>query len=105
MIGTKPLHIKFNTIKIYFIRAYDKTNCLVLFDLEKCNAIYDMIRYLIDLKRSITWAFLQFWKDQNHSDIDFPLEKNIDIACYNTQSASFSKDQNCYYYNISLEKC
>ena len=33
-----------------FIRDYDGTKYLVLFDLKKYNAIYDKIRYLIGLK-------------------------------------------------------
>ena len=37
-----------------FIRDYDGTKYLVLFDSEKYDAIYDRIRYLTDLKSNIT---------------------------------------------------
>ena len=46
LIGAKPLFDKVNG----FIRDYDGTRYLVLFDLKKYNAIYDKIRYLIGLK-------------------------------------------------------
>ena len=48
LIGVKPLGIMFNKVDA-FIRDYDKTQCLVLFSFEKYNAIYDRIRYLIEL--------------------------------------------------------
>ena len=41
-----------------FIRDYDGTKYLVLFGLEKYDAIYDRIRYLIGLKSGITYIFL-----------------------------------------------
>ena len=40
-----------------FFRDYDGTKCLVLFCLEKYVAIYNRIRYLIELKSSITYVF------------------------------------------------
>ena len=39
-------------------RDYDRTKDLLLFGLEKYNAIYNRIRYLTGLKSSITDVFL-----------------------------------------------
>ena len=37
-----------------FVRVYDGTKYLVLFGFEKYNAIYDRIRYLIEIKSYIS---------------------------------------------------
>ena len=42
MIGARPLRIIFDKVD-GFIRNYDGTKYLVLFDHERCNAIYDRI--------------------------------------------------------------
>ena len=46
LIGAKPLHIRFDKVD-GFIRTYDGTRYLVLFDTEKYDAFYNRIRYLI----------------------------------------------------------
>ena len=51
LIGTKPLHIRFDKID-GFIRVYDVSRYLVLFVLEKHDAIYNRIRYLMSQKKS-----------------------------------------------------
>ena len=52
LIGAKPLLIMF--IALYgFIRDCDWTEYLVLFGLERYDAIYDKIRYLVGLKNGI----------------------------------------------------
>ena len=56
MIGAKPLRIMFNKVN-GFIRDYDETKYLVLYGLEKNDAIYDRIRYLTGLKSGITYVF------------------------------------------------
>ena len=56
LIGTKPLHIRFNQIH-GFIRIYDATRYLVLFDSEKYDAIYIRIRYLISPKSAVSKMF------------------------------------------------
>ena len=56
LIGAKSLHIRLYKID-GFIIIYDGTRYLVLFGSEKCNAIYNRIRYLISLKSSITFVF------------------------------------------------
>ena len=54
-MGAKPLRISFDKIN-QFINIYDGTRHLVLFGLERYNAIYDRIRYLISGKISITYS-------------------------------------------------
>ena len=56
MIGAKPLRISFDEVD-GFIRVYDGTRYLVLFGLEKYDAIYNMIRYTISQKIGITDIF------------------------------------------------
>ena len=56
LIGAKSLHIRLYKID-GFIIIYDGTRYLVLFGSEKCDAIYNRIRYLISLKSSITFVF------------------------------------------------
>ena len=50
---TKPLHIRFDKID-RFIRVYDGTRYLVLFESEKFDSIYNKIRYLISVESGIT---------------------------------------------------
>ena len=50
LIGAKPLRIRFNNVDA-FIRFYDGTRSLVLFDPEKYYAIYNRIRYFICQKK------------------------------------------------------
>ena len=52
-IGAKPLRIIFDKVN-GFVRDYDGIKYLVLFGLEKYDAIYDRIIYLIGLKSDIT---------------------------------------------------
>ena len=56
LIGAKPLHIRVNKID-GFIKIYDGTRYLVLFDPEEHDAIYNRIRYLISQKSCITNVF------------------------------------------------
>ena len=58
LIGTKPLRFRFNKIG-GFISVYDRSRYLVLFGLEKYDAIYNRIRYLnlISLKSGMTYVF------------------------------------------------
>ena len=49
VVGGKPLRIRFDEID-GFIRSYDGTSYLVLFRLEKYDAIYSRIRCLTSLK-------------------------------------------------------
>ena len=50
----KPLHIRFNKID-GFIRIYDGTRKVALFNPEKYNAIYNRIKYLFRQKSGIIY--------------------------------------------------
>ena len=52
----KPLCSRFDTID-GFIRIYDGSRHLTLFESEKYDGIYDRIAYLISLKSGITYIF------------------------------------------------
>ena len=96
LIGTKPLCILFDKVD-RSIRDYDGTKYLVLFGLEKYNAIYGRIRYLVGLKRGITHVFsCKYAKIKVDSDNDLPLEEILTL--HNVIIL-------LYYYNTFLEKC
>ena len=57
LLGGKPLRIMFEKVN-GFIRDYDGTKYLVLFDSEKYDAIYDRIRYLKTSKAILHMFFL-----------------------------------------------
>ena len=89
-----------------FIRVYEGTRYLLLFDPEKYDAIYNRIRYLISQKSGITYVYSHNYAiievDSFHS---FPLEKTLTLHNVIILNQSvFSKNQNNYYYNILLEK-
>ena len=50
-MGAKPLRIRYNKID-GFIKIHNKIRYLVLFD-EKCDKIWDRIKYLISKKSGI----------------------------------------------------
>ena len=54
LVDSKPLCVRFNKID-GFIRVYDGTRYLVIFGREKCNSIYNRIRYLVSVKGVITY--------------------------------------------------
>ena len=64
VIGAKTLRIMFNKVN-GFIRDYNTTNYLVLFGLEKNNAIFDRVRSYRIKKQYYICFSLQFLKNQN----------------------------------------
>ena len=56
MIGAKTFRIRFNKIG-GFIRVYDGTRYLTMFGSEKYDAIYNGIRYLIGVKKKVSYMF------------------------------------------------
>ena len=73
--GTKPLCIMFNKVD-GFLWDYDEISYLVLLGIEKHDAIYDRIRYLICLKSDVTYVFSHNYAKINmDSDDDLPLEE------------------------------
>ena len=84
LIVLKPLRIGFDKMD-GFIRIYDGTRYLVLLGPEKYGTIYNTIRYLIGLKRSITYIFSRYYAkhrswfllffNKNHCHCNIFLEK------------------------------
>ena len=75
LIDSKPLRIRFDYIN-GFIRIYDRTRYLALFGGEKYYFIYSIIRYLINVKSSITYIISHNYAKIKVDSYDFlPLEK------------------------------
>ena len=86
MINAKILPVRVNKID-GFIRVYDGTIYLVLFESEKYDFIYNKISYLISVKSSITYFISHNFDAEIIVDSydSLPLEKNNDFSqCYNT---------------------
>ena len=63
-----------------FIRDFDKTKYLVLYGLEKYNAIYDRLRYLIRLKSDFTYVFSYTYAKIKVDLEDYlPLEETLTL--------------------------
>ena len=82
------MRIRFDKID-WILKIYDGTRYLTLFGSKKYDAIYDRIRYLINLESSC-----------------LPIEKTLTLhnAVIHIKSV-LNRDKNHYYYNIFLEKC
>ena len=105
MIGAKPLRIRFNKVD-GFIRVYYGTIYLVLFGGEKCDFIYNRIRYLIGVKSGITYVI-----SHNYAKIKVDLYNSLllekTLTFHNVIiliKSIRNKGKNNYYYNIFLEK-
>ena len=95
--------MQFNTVD-GFIRVYDWTKYLVLFNSEKYDPIYNRIRYLISQKSGITCIISHNCARIKIDLYDsLPLEKFHNVIIF--IKPVFNKDQNHYNYNIFLEKC
>ena len=71
------LHINFNKID-GFIRVYNGTGYLVLFDPGKYNAIFDRIRFHTRLKSGISYVISQnFARIKVDSYDSLPMEKHL----------------------------
>ena len=73
-IKGKPSRIRLDKID-GFIRIYDGTGYLKLFDSEKFAAIYNKIRYLLYLKSDITYVFSHYYEEIKVGSI--PIEKPL----------------------------
>ena len=62
MIGPRPFCIRFNQVD-GFIRVYDGNRYLILFGLEKYDATYNRIKYLIGvkIKNGIQYVFSHYY--------------------------------------------
>ena len=102
LIGAKTLSSFFDKVN-GFIRDYDWSKYLVLFDYEKYDATYDRTTYL----SGITYVFSYNYETiKIDSDDELPLEKTLTLHNVIIFIKSvFNKDQNYYYYNTFLGKC
>ena len=82
MIDAKPLRIRF--IKIFgFVIVYDVTRYLILHRGERYDFMYNMIRYLIGVKSSITYVVSHnYAKIQVDSFDSLPLGKTLPYNTY-----------------------
>ena len=77
LIGAKPLRIRFDKVDV-FIKDYNGTRYLVLFGLEKYDAIYNRIRYFIGQKSSTAYVFYHNYEKIKVDSYDFlPIEKTL----------------------------
>ena len=60
LIGAKPFCVRFDKIN-EFIRVYDGSRYLLLFEPAKYDAIYDRIRYLITYGFFYNYAKIRWW--------------------------------------------
>ena len=106
LIGSRPLRKRFNKID-GIIRIYDGTRYLTLFGTKKYDTIYDRIRYLINLKSSITYIFPHYFAKIKVDFYDsLPIEKTFTLHNVIMLIKSFlSKDKNHYCCKVFLEKC
>ena len=79
LIGPKPLWVK--VIKIDgFIRIFDGNKNSKLFVSEICDAIYNRIRYLLNLKKSITYIFSHNFSKMKFDSYDLlPIGKRFTL--------------------------
>ena len=82
MIDAKPLSIRF--IKIFgFVIVYDVARYLILLRGERYDFMYNMIRYLIGVKSSITYVVSHnYAKIQVDSFDSLPLGKTLPYNTY-----------------------
>ena len=104
LIGAKPLCIRVSKID-GFTRVYNGTRYLVLCGPEKCDAIFNRIKYLYVKKVALHVMFHNFAKIKVDSYDSLPLEETLNLynVIIHTKSV-FNKDQNHYYYNIFFGK-
>ena len=105
LIGAKPLCIRLDKVH-GFIRVYDGTRYLALFELGKYCAILNRIRHLIGVKSSIKYVISHNYKkikvDLYNS---LPVEETLTLHNVTILTKSIlNKDKNNCYYHIFLEK-
>ena len=106
LIDSKPLRIRFFKVD-GIVRIYDGTRYLTLFGSEKCEAIYNRIRYLISKKSGITYIFSHYFAKIKVDSYDsLPIEKRLTFHNVIIHIKSvLNKDKNHQYYKIFLGKC
>ena len=78
-----------------------------MFGSEKYEAIYNRIRYLLNLKSVTTYVSSHYFEKVKVDSYDsLPIEKTLTLHNVIILIKSvLNKYQNHYYYNILLEKC
>ena len=106
IIDPKPLQIRFDKIN-GLIRIYDGTRYLTLLGSENYDAIYNRIRYIINVKSSITYIFSHYFMKTKFVFHDsLPIDKNLPLHNVIILIKSvLNKDKKHYYYKIFLKKC
>ena len=80
----KPLHIRFDKVH-GFIRVYDGTRYLTLFEAGKYCATFNRIRYLIGVKSGVTYVISHNYEKIKINSYDsLPLEKRRHFIMFNT---------------------
>ena len=105
LIGSKLIIFRIDIID-GFIIVCDGTRYLVLIGRKKYDTIFNKIRYLIEVKRGITYViFHNYARIKVDSSDSLPLEKLQTIHNNIKRLKSvWNKDQNHYYYNTFFEK-
>ena len=105
MTGAKLVRIRFDKV-VGFIEIYDGTRYLELFTSNKFDIIFNRIRYLIGVKKGITYIFSHnYAKIKADSHYSLPVEKNLTLHIVIILiKLVWKKDQNHHYYNKLLEK-
>ena len=95
------MQIRFNKID-GFIRIYDGTRYLTLFEEEEYEAIYNRIRYFLSQKSGITYIFSHYFAKIKVDSYDsLPIEKRLTLHNVIIHIKSvLNKDKNQYYCNI-----
>ena len=91
------MRIKFDKMH-GFVRNYDGTRYFTLFGFENSDAIYNRIRYFINLNSSAK------------TKVDFfyflPIEKRLTMHNVTILIKSvLNRDKNHYYYKVFIKKC
>ena len=102
--AVRPLCIIFNKL-VEYIRKFEKTKYLALFQSKKYERIFNRARYVIMLKSNISYAYAhKYMKIQINSDDDLSLEKTLNIHNVVILFKSvFNENHNHYYYQVFLD--
>ena len=109
LIGVKPLRIGVTdgTRYNFIMKLYNGTRYLVSFGPEKCNTIYNWIRFFVSQNIGIIYGFSHIYARIKSDSYDcFVSKKTLTLQNVTILIKSiFNIDPNHYYYNIFLTKC
>ena len=101
LVGPKHLRIKLDKMD-GFIRIYDGNKYLTLLSSKKYDAIYNRTRYLISVKRNVTYIFSHYLAKIKIDSYDsLSIEKALTIQnVIMLVKSILNRDKNHYYYKI-----